>query len=86
MRNIWGRIRQPVLMLPSGEDEYVPKEVDVKAMMARWMAACRPGIASPASVIVPGANHRCDEEEAQEVLIAAVDKFMRAVVAEGPGK
>lgn len=73
---IWGRMKQPVLIVPSGEEEYVPKSVDVDGLVSRWKSFCPPGIASELSGLIPGANHRVDNAEGQAWLAERVSGFL----------
>ncbi len=72
----WGRLQQPVLIVASGDDEYAPAEVDVAGLVDRWKTFCKPGIASELSRLIPGANHRVDEPEAQRWLADHVVDFL----------
>ncbi|KAK1835107.1 hypothetical protein QBC39DRAFT_419613 [Podospora conica] len=77
VKRVWGAFKKPVLILPSGEDEWVPKGVDVHGMLGRWRAACGEGIASELSGLIPGANHRVDGEEGQKWLSERVVRFLK---------
>ncbi|KAK3682630.1 hypothetical protein B0T22DRAFT_471631 [Podospora appendiculata] len=74
---IWGRLRQPVLIVPSANDEFVPKEVDVDALVRKWMSYCRPpAVVSELSGLIPGANHRVDDATSQGWLAERVVRFL----------
>ncbi|KAH8890920.1 duf1749 domain-containing protein [Thozetella sp. PMI_491] len=75
----WGRLQKPVLILPSGQDQYVPSSVDVPSMVARWKTFCKPGIASELSGLIPGANHQVEQPEAREWLADRVIQFLAAL-------
>lgn len=76
---IWGSLEQPVLILPSEKDEWVPADVDVGAMVNRWKSFCKPGIASELSGLTPGANHRVEDAAGQEWLIDRVARFLAEI-------
>lgn len=65
-----------MLILPSGEDEWVPPEVDVQGLVSRWKSSCKPGIASELSGLIPGANHRVDNDAGQQWLADRVARFL----------
>ena len=72
-------MKRPVLILPSGEDEWVPKLVDVEGLLRTWMQACGEGIASEESGLIPGANHRVDGEEGQKWMTERVVRFLKGL-------
>ena len=76
---IWGGLEQPVLVLPSEEDEWVPRGIDVMGLVKRWEGFCRPGIASAHSGLVPGANHRVDNAAGQQWLADRVARFLAEI-------
>jgi hypothetical protein len=73
---IWGRLEQAVLILPSEEDEWVPPGVDVKGLVNKWKSFCKPGIASDLSGLIPGANHTVRYDEGQQWLTDRVARFL----------
>ncbi|KAK4123458.1 DUF1749-domain-containing protein [Parathielavia appendiculata] len=73
---IWGRLEQPVLILPSEKDEWVPAGVDVMGLVNKWKSFCKPGIASELSGLIPGANHGVDNETGQQWLADRVAQFL----------
>ncbi|KAI1131543.1 hypothetical protein F5Y10DRAFT_233504 [Nemania abortiva] len=75
----WKRIDQPLLILHSGNDEYVPKSVNTQSLINHWRGLCRPGIASGLSGVIPGAGHRVEEPEAEEWLSSTVIKFLQSI-------
>jgi alpha-beta hydrolase superfamily lysophospholipase len=77
VKRIWGGLKRPVLILPSEEDEWVPKGVDVEGLLRTWMTACGEGIASEEIGVIPGANHRVDEEEGQKWMAERVIRFLK---------
>jgi pimeloyl-ACP methyl ester carboxylesterase len=76
VKEIWGRVRKPMLIMPSGEDQHVPAEVDVKGMVQRWKGFCRDGVVSELSGLIPGADHSVRDAKAQEWMIERVVKFL----------
>jgi hypothetical protein len=64
------------LILASGDDQFVPKTVDQKKNVERWMSSCAAGVASPLSGLVPGARHAVESKEAQGWLNDRVVKFL----------
>lgn len=65
-----------MLILPAGDDEMVPPTVDRQALLGRWMAACRAGVASDLSEFIPGADHSVTSVEAQEWVAERVAVFL----------
>jgi hypothetical protein len=62
--------------VPSEKDECVPAEIDVMRMVRKWKNFCKPGIASELSGLIPGANHRVDNDVGQEWLVDRVARFL----------
>jgi hypothetical protein len=84
---VWGSIKAKVLIVASEEDENVPGHVDVTGLVNKWIAACKPGIASDLSGLIIGANHRVEYPEGQQWLAERVVGFLREVVArKGEGR
>jgi len=79
LASFWGRFQKPVLIVPSGEDEYVDKGIDVKKNVERWTGFCAPGIASDLSDLIPGANHTVSQPESRQWLADTVIKFLRSL-------
>ncbi|GAP89240.1 putative dolichol-phosphate mannosyltransferase [Rosellinia necatrix] len=75
----WLRIDKPLLILHSGDDEFVPKSVNMQSLVNHWRRLCRPGIASNLSGTIPGAGHRVEEPKAEEWLVNTVIKFLRSI-------
>ncbi|KAI1276519.1 hypothetical protein F5Y07DRAFT_366125 [Xylaria sp. FL0933] len=75
----WKRIDKPLLILHSGNDEFVPKSVNKEELVSHWRELCKPGIASELSGIIPGATHRVEEPEAEEWLCGTVSKFLQSM-------
>ncbi|KAI0191270.1 dolichol-phosphate mannosyltransferase [Xylaria flabelliformis] len=75
----WTRIDKPLLILHSGNDEHVPNSLDKETLVKHWRGLCKPGIASELSGIIPGANHRVEEPDAEEWLCNTVTEFLRGI-------
>lgn len=75
----WNRIDKPLLILHSGDDEFIPKSVDKEGLIKHWRSLCKPGVASQLSGIIPGACHRVEEPEAEEWLCSTVVKFLQSI-------
>ncbi|CAJ2506233.1 Uu.00g003630.m01.CDS01 [Anthostomella pinea] len=75
----WQRVDKPIMILHSGNDEYVPKSVDKEGLVQHWRSLCRPGIASELSGITPGAGHRVEEPEAEKWLANTVVQFLQSI-------
>lgn len=58
LEGTFGKINKPVLILYSGQDEYVPPHVDKQKLLDRWLSFIPHGMASPECKVVPGATHR----------------------------
>ncbi|KAL2256756.1 hypothetical protein VTK26DRAFT_1179 [Humicola hyalothermophila] len=79
LKTIWGRLEQPVLILPSERDEWVPETIDVAGMVSKWKSFCKPGIASELSGLIPGAKHTVDDPEGQKWLADRVAAFLAEI-------
>lgn len=64
-------------MLHSGNDEYVPDEVDQAVANKRYQAAS--SFVSPLSGLIPGASHTVDQPEAQEWFAKRVGEFLKTL-------
>ncbi|KAK3302201.1 uncharacterized protein B0T15DRAFT_542245 [Chaetomium strumarium] len=76
LTSIWGKLEQPVLILPSEKDEWVPPQIDVVGLVNRWKRFCKPGVASECSGLIPGANHRVENADGQHWLAERVARFL----------
>lgn len=76
---IWGKVQKPILIVPSGEDEFVPKENDMGKLLEKWKASCPPGIASNLSALIPGASHNVAQHESQDWLARRVVAFLEGL-------
>ncbi|KAI8715426.1 hypothetical protein NCS52_01050200 [Fusarium sp. LHS14.1] len=70
----WAKFEKPVLVLHSGNDEYVPERVDQAARNKKYQEL-NP-VVSPLSGLIPGASHTVDQPEAQEWLTKRVIEFL----------
>ncbi|KAK3295890.1 uncharacterized protein B0H64DRAFT_396747 [Chaetomium fimeti] len=73
---VWGKLEQPVLIVPSQKDEWVPTTIDVMGLVEKWKSFCKPGIGSELSGLIPDANHRVDNDAGQEWLADRVARFL----------
>lgn len=74
----FGKIEKPVLALYSGADEYVPKWVDSKGLMAKWAASST--TMSPLSKIIDGGTHNLgpgSKEGAADEATTTVIEFIK---------
>ncbi|CAI2040130.1 hypothetical protein SEUBUCD646_0H02050 [Saccharomyces eubayanus] len=78
----FGRLKTPLLVAYSENDQYVPPWVDKHALLARWRAATLPAVWSEYSGLVKGATHAVPEPAAQrrlfEMLVPFLTDFPRA--------
>lgn len=74
VRSIWQRVKKPILIVPSGKDEYVPASVDFAKLLAKWKSVCP--VASDLSALIPEANHTVDPPSSQEWLAERVTRFL----------
>ncbi|KAK4169471.1 hypothetical protein QBC43DRAFT_307803 [Cladorrhinum sp. PSN259] len=86
LSQIWGRLQQPVLILPSEKDEWLSNDIKMDMLLEKWKTFCLEGIASDLSGLIPGANHRVektDEEngdnEGERWLVERVSRFLESV-------
>ncbi|KAI3337099.1 dolichol-phosphate mannosyltransferase [Xylariaceae sp. AK1471] len=75
----WKRVDKPLLILHSGNDEFIPKSVDKEGLVNHWRKLCERGIASELSGTIPGAGHRVEEAEAEKWLCDTVTKFLQNI-------
>lgn len=68
-----------MLIVPSEEDEWVPKTTDASRLLKCWEGHCRPGVYSELSGLIPGANHRVDNDEGRKWLSERVLRFLGEV-------
>jgi pimeloyl-ACP methyl ester carboxylesterase len=77
IKMFWSRFQKPVLVLHSGDDEFVPERVDQAASNKRYQAASP--LVSPLSGLIPGASHTVEEPEAQEWFAKRVGEFLKTL-------
>lgn len=70
----WGRVKQPILVVPSAGDQYVPNTVDFEKLLAKWRSFC-PAM-SDLSGLIPGATHTVDLASSQDWLGDRVVSFL----------
>lgn len=78
----FGKVKQPLLVLYSGADEYVLETVDKEQLLKRWQAATTtPSVWSPLSHVVAGATHNLANSPQASVtdLITTVGKFIESL-------
>lgn len=63
--------------MPSGEDEYVPVNVDFEKLLAKWKSVCP--VASDLSALIPEANHTVDPSSSREWLAERVVRFLKGL-------
>ena len=74
---IWKRFKQPVLVLHSEEDEFVPPDVDQAGLNARYQD--QNPLVSPLSGLIPGTGHTVLQEEARSWLSNRVVEFLKTL-------
>ncbi|CVK94277.1 uncharacterized protein FFB20_09407 [Fusarium fujikuroi] len=74
----WSRFNKPVLVLHSGEDEFVPGRIDQAASNNRYKTL-NP-VVSRLSGLIPGASHTVDQPQAQEWLSKTVIEWLKTEV------
>ncbi|KAH7384417.1 hypothetical protein DE146DRAFT_727900 [Phaeosphaeria sp. MPI-PUGE-AT-0046c] len=79
LQDSFGRLDKPTLIMPSEEDEMVPKSVDKMALLARWSNAAPSGVVSELSGINPGADHELSGQEMQKWFVDRVMAFLGTV-------
>lgn len=65
------------MVVPSAEDQYVPKTVDFTNLLAKWKSFC-PSM-SDLSGLIPGANHTVDAQKSQDWLGDRVASFLKSL-------
>lgn len=74
VQSIWLRVKKPILIVPSGKDEFVPKGVDFDKLLAKWKSICP--VASDLSALIPEANHTVDPPSSRQWLAERVVRFL----------
>lgn len=77
----FGQLTVPVLVLYSGNDEFVPDHVDKEELVKRFQKATNPKLWSPYSGVVPNATHSLEgaPKESYNDLIARSVKFLESL-------
>ena len=75
LKNTFGKINKPFLVAYSGEDEFIPKEIDKPAVLKRWESFSNPKFWSKNSGIVKGASHGVKQPESQVFLYEKISHF-----------
>lgn len=65
------------MVVPSAEDQYVPRSVDFEKLLAKWKSFC-PGM-SDLSGLIPWANHTVDAQASQDWLGDRVVSFLKSL-------
>ncbi|KFH41779.1 hypothetical protein ACRE_075000 [Hapsidospora chrysogenum ATCC 11550] len=77
VRRHWGRFEKPVLVLHSGEEEFVPKSIDQVALNKRYQDASP--MVSRLSGLIPGAGHAVEDDAAREWLAVRTAEFLETL-------
>ncbi|CAI4065033.1 hypothetical protein SUVZ_08G1960 [Saccharomyces uvarum] len=72
----FGRLKTPLLVAYSENDQFVPAWVDKQALLARWRAATPAAVWSQHSGLIGGATHTVPEPAAQRRLLEMVARFL----------
>ncbi|WBF13307.1 hypothetical protein N7582_002653 [Saccharomyces uvarum] len=72
----FGRLKTPLLVAYSENDQFVPSWVDKHALLARWRAATPPAVWSEHSDLIKGATHAVPEPAAQRRLFEMLVRFL----------
>lgn len=79
LKNSFGKLNIPTLVLYSEKDEFVPSSVDKSAIVERWRSFTPHGIYSKYSTVIKGCSHQCSnlsDPGALESLIETAGKFL----------
>jgi hypothetical protein len=76
LKETFGRLNTPTLILPSEKDEMVPESVDKEGLLRRWMEAVKDGVVSGFSGVNPGADHELSKVHMQEWFAERVVQFL----------
>lgn len=77
VKEIWGSVKKPMLIVPSAQDEFVPSSVDFAELLAKWKSHCP--VASDLSALIPGAGHTVEPPSSQDWLAERVVSFLESV-------
>ncbi|KAK3315984.1 hypothetical protein B0H66DRAFT_499037 [Apodospora peruviana] len=76
VKEIWGKVNKPIMILPGKCDEMVPPSVNRVALLHRWSVACDERWWSDLSTFIPGADHIVSEPAGQKWLGERVVLFL----------
>ncbi|WFD36789.1 hypothetical protein MCUN1_003678 [Malassezia cuniculi] len=79
IRRIWTPAlnKAPILALMGAQDEFVPDGIDRAGIINRWSKILE---GTPLHTkLIPGANHKVDDESAQQVLVQSVVSFIKSL-------
>ncbi|KAI3533399.1 hypothetical protein CMEL01_16081 [Colletotrichum melonis] len=74
---VWNRFQQPVMVLHSAEDEFVPAKIDKQALIDLWKKTN--SNVHELSGLIPGASHTVKNPESQQWLAERVAQFIQQV-------
>lgn len=77
LKETFGRIQKPFLVLENENDEFVPKTIDKSALIERWKSVSNPAYWSKNSGLLQGASHLVSEPEGQQNLNKLVISFIK---------
>lgn len=80
VKKFWGFFNKPVLVLHSGNEEYVPSHISQEALSQRYQKA-NP-LVSSLSGLIPNANHAVEDEDARQWLAERVSQFLATIEEE----
>ncbi|KAH3673699.1 hypothetical protein WICMUC_003515 [Wickerhamomyces mucosus] len=74
----FGKLSKPLLVLYSGNDEFVPKSIDKQAILNRWEGFVKSDVWSKYSSLIPDASHNVanNPDSSVEFLIERVNKYL----------
>jgi pimeloyl-ACP methyl ester carboxylesterase len=73
LKGLYKDVKQPMMVLHGQQDEYYKSSMDQMVMLQRLQQAC-PAIQKIA--VVPGANHKVFDPQAQDALMDLVSSFL----------
>jgi pimeloyl-ACP methyl ester carboxylesterase len=81
LQQTFGKVDKPLLILYGEEDEYVPKYVDRKALVQRWIGFVKGEVDEQSKTLLGGASHNLngDEEEVVDELVKRVGRFLSSI-------
>lgn len=81
LEKTFGRVDKPLLILYGEEDEYVPKSVDRKALVNRWIPFVKGRVDEQSRELLGGASHNLngDDQEVVDELVKRVGRFLSSI-------